>query len=181
MGCQPLGSRVITDLDPEQVQDWHDSIEAPIAALHAFQLLRAAARLCMKHPSKSGWPRGFANPFHGVTTQKAKPRKRRLEGKDLATFGKAAMQHPDPAVRAFLLALHVSGARLNELRMATVQQFDARRHCIDWTDSKNGDERVLTLGPITGRMLREVIDKRTHGLIWPGACADGGFDFRKER
>jgi len=177
--CRILGPTMLVDLDSERVQDWHDGIKAPISALHAYQLLRAAARFCMRHPKKSGWPRGFANPFSGVVTQKAKKRKRRIEGLDLRSFGKAATRHPDPRARAFVLGLHVSGARVSELRLAAVAQFDPKRNCIVWPDSKNNDERVLTFGPITGRMIRGVIGERTHGLIWPGDCADGGFDFRK--
>jgi integrase len=179
--CQDIGARPLLELDVEQVQAWHDGIarSAPIVALHAYQALRAATRLCMKKPSASGWPKGFANPFSGVETRKARPRRRRLEGADLAAFGAAALEHPDVAVRTFLLALHVTGARVSELRLATIQQYDRARRVIEWPTSKNEDPRVLTLGPVTARLLEHVLGKRTTGLIWPGGCQDSGFDFRK--
>ena len=177
--CQALAAERVADLDVERVQDWHDAIEAPVAALHAVQLLRSAARRCMKKPSASGWPKGHANPFSGVEVEKAKPRVRKLEGADLVKFARAADQYPDPAARVFALALHVTGARVSELRLATVQQYDRERRCIAWTDSKNGQARVLTLGTVTGKLVADLVGKRTTGFIFQGESKDGCRDFRK--
>ncbi len=170
----PLRDVLLVDLTPTLLHAHmaKESAKRPTTTAKAFRLLRACLRWGRLQPEYEGLydAEKLVMAAGKKVRKSSKPKDDVLQREQLAAWFQAVQAIREPAHRAYLQALLLTGARPGELRELRWTDVDLQWNTLTMRD-KVEDERVIPLTPYVRRLLQAL--PRRNGYVFSTGRTDG--------